>query len=88
MAPYQSLPDLRAALSSDEPDTRVDAYRAVFEADLEPRAVMGNDPPEDELVAAGVIEDGDSDDGEPTAQGQRARIIELLEQLTGDSGGE
>lgn len=56
MPEYNSLADLRAALSSDNADRRSQAYEVVLSrSNVGPTDVLGGDPPEQELVDANVI---------------------------------
>lgn len=54
---YQSLADLRSALTSDDAAIRSEAYGQVYEyTDLSPETVLQDDSVEDQLQAAGVVE--------------------------------
>lgn len=76
---YDGLAALRAALTADDPDERAPAYGAVYEADLEPSEVLGQEPPEDRLVEAGVIPS--SEDRGRTTQDTLEEIATTLNQI-------
>jgi hypothetical protein len=89
MPPYPNLPALRADLTSDDPDARGSAYRAVYEADLEPSDVLAEDPDEsviDRLVGAEIIPEGRTAD-RPSSAEYQADIVALLEQIVSNTGG-
>lgn len=69
---YESTAELREALTSDQADRRATAYGDVFEAGLQPQAVLSDEPPETELAEAGLV---------PTARDQRTRNDRLEDIL-------
>lgn len=83
--PFASLAELREALRSDDDDRLQTAYEAVYDADLRPSEVQSSDPPVPNLVAGGVIPEGDPD-GPPIGH-RWDRIEELLEEIASNTGG-
>lgn len=77
---YPSLSDLRSDLTADDPDERASAYSAVLEADLVVSDVLGQEPPSEELVEAGVIPENDTSN-QPSTVEQRRRNEELLTEI-------
>lgn len=91
MATYENLARLRQALSSDDPDDRAEAYGDVIENDVKPSEILET-PPDDAKVQmlrdADVLPEEDPGGPRVAANEQRKRIIELLEEIAGTSGGD
>lgn len=85
---YDSMAELRAALTDEDPDRRAPAYGAVMEADLEPSAVLGQDPPETALVDAGIIPERPSDTGRPSSEVREEQLSVLKEIRDAVTGGD
>lgn len=86
MAHYRSVAELRQALSSDDADRRADAYGAVYgvDDDIEPRDVLGENPPKDILVEAGVVESEEEGwSRRETLEDIVDRLDELIEAVEG-----
>lgn len=88
---YDSLADLRAALSSDNAEKRSDAYGHVFGADVEPRDVQVANP--DEEAVATLVDDGvipatgaDLSGGKPSSE-YYEEMVALLEEIAANTGG-
>lgn len=81
MAEYNSLPELRADLTAEDPDERAQAYSAVLSADLDVSDVLSSDPPEDQLVKEDVIPAPDSSESFPAAAKTRQETVSLLEDI-------
>lgn len=83
MADYDSLPELREALTSDSPDRRADAYGDVMSEDIQPSQLLETPPDATALQTlrdANVIPDEDRDRGQ-SMRDVNQRIVELLEQI-------
>lgn len=78
--PYDGLAQLRAELTADDPDRRAPAYGAVMEAGLKPSQVLGQQPPEAQLVGAGVIPESASESSRP-ARAVREETLEVLKDI-------
>lgn len=82
--PYPDVASLRRALSSGDADQRSTAYQELFQADVDPSAVMSDDPPEEALVEAGVIP---PDDTRTTRDDYLQQMVSLLEDIAENTGG-
>lgn len=84
---YSSVASLRESLTSDNPDTRAEAYTAVLNADVQPSLIL-NTPPDsgavNQLVEAGVLP-APADD--TPGSDRFARMVELLEEIASNTGG-
>lgn len=69
---YRSLPELREALTSDNPETRAPAYAAVTGADVDVSEALSSDPPEQTLVDEGVI---------PASSQEPGVQVQILDEL-------
>lgn len=78
MAKYGSTRQLLNSLTSDEADTRAQAYQDVYEAGFQPGEVR-SDPPEDRLREAGLIPEEGPD--YPDTSERFERIEQLLEEI-------
>lgn len=86
MAQYQNLAKLRSALTSDDAETRSEAYGTVYEqADVSPQTVLSDDEVVDHLRDVGVLE---AEEQRPSSAEQRDRIIELLQNIEANTGGD
>lgn len=88
MPDYGSLAALRDALTSDDPDTRAEAYQAVLETDTKVSAVLGGDVSDEvvaTLVEADVIPEGGT--ASPPVSENWERALELLESIEANTGG-
>lgn len=86
MAKYDSLPALRRALSSDDPDRRAKAYGDVASVGIDPVDALSDEPPEQELVDAGLIPASEESQQMHT-QEYRQQVLALLEQIEANTGG-
>lgn len=85
MAQYQNLARLREALTSDDAETRSEAYGVVYEkADVSPTEVLNDDDVEQHLQEVGVVE---APDNRTSNHEQREQIIELLQQIEANTAG-
>lgn len=76
---YPNLPELREALTSDEPDRRGQAYSDVYEAGFQPSDVLSNDPPAEDLAEAGLVPG--SSPSQPPASERWSEVVSLLEDI-------
>lgn len=75
-------------MTDDDPDDRVDAYMAARDAGIDPDDVLSNDPPEQELQEAGVIEPGQPDrpDHSEVLEEQTKLLREIAAAVGADGG--
>ena len=84
MANYQSVAALRSALTDDDPAVRSEAYGVVLRNDVEPTAVLSDDPPEAALQEAGVVA---TPEEVSTRDTLLSEVVELLEEIAENTGG-
>lgn len=77
---YETVAELRAALTADDAARRSDAYGAVISEDIDPEHVLSDDPPEAALRDAGVVPPQEGLDPD-SAAATRKQIVDKLDEL-------
>lgn len=88
MTDYESLAELRRALSADDPDRRANAYGDIMEHDVQPSQVLTEEPAEAVLstLRQEKVLPEQAQTGMPTSE-YRNQVVALLQDIKANTGG-